>query len=230
MDRIHSITTLVVPAASTIHERCEDCRQPTCRCEPNTSLTALAAAVGETLSLEDLADTVICPTCHVAAGARCITRAGKPARESHGRRFEAMEQAAGITQHRATARREKQARGYTSNGLDHKAEAALLTAYAARINARASLDDDQALAADVREILRAAADRLTAMNPDTTMSRAALRTEVQLSVWDHHGTYNNTAVGRDITAVLAELAHIPLSGTRAAYAQRMREQYGAVTH
>ncbi|MFI2037591.1 hypothetical protein ACH470_23530 [Streptomyces bottropensis] len=97
--------------------------------------------------LDDLADTVICPTCHVAAGARCITRTGKPAREPHGRRFDALKQAAGITQHRATARREAQARGYTSNGLDHKAEAAPLTAYAARINARAQLDDEQHLAA-----------------------------------------------------------------------------------
>ncbi|RYJ26451.1 hypothetical protein CU044_3744 [Streptomyces sp. L-9-10] len=38
--------TLAAHTAGTIHERCENCRQPTCRCEPNTSLTALAAAVG----------------------------------------------------------------------------------------------------------------------------------------------------------------------------------------
>ncbi|MEU5136711.1 hypothetical protein [Streptomyces californicus] len=96
----------------------------------------------------DLAETVICPTCRVAKGARCLTRAGKPARETHGRRVEALEQAAGITEHRATARREAQARGYTSHGLDHKAEAALLTAYAARTGARPPLDDDQALATE----------------------------------------------------------------------------------
>ncbi|MFJ9029789.1 hypothetical protein ACIRQP_14895 [Streptomyces sp. NPDC102274] len=46
MDRIHSLTTLAVPAASTTHERCETCRQAPCRCEPNISLTALAVAVG----------------------------------------------------------------------------------------------------------------------------------------------------------------------------------------
>ncbi|WP_329148785.1 hypothetical protein OIU91_21260 [Streptomyces sp. NBC_01456] len=112
--------------------------------------THLAAPVeddDQAVTLEDLADAVICPECHVAAGVRCITRAGKPAREPHGRRFEAMEQAAGITQHRATARREAQARGYTSTGLDHKAEQALLTAYAARINACAQVDDEQRLAA-----------------------------------------------------------------------------------
>ncbi|MFD3917323.1 hypothetical protein [Streptomyces sp. NPDC058603] len=39
MDRIQSIATLAAPAASTTHERCDTCRQPTCRCEPNTSLT-----------------------------------------------------------------------------------------------------------------------------------------------------------------------------------------------
>ncbi|MFD5350184.1 hypothetical protein ACFWJY_42185 [Streptomyces anulatus] len=107
-------------------------------------------AAGQLADRVDLAETVICPTCRVAAGARCITRAGKPARETHGRRVEALEQAAGITEHRATARREAQARGYTSHGLDHKAEAALLTAYAARINDRAPLDGDQALAAEAR--------------------------------------------------------------------------------
>ncbi|MFI6700295.1 hypothetical protein ACIBJC_15180 [Streptomyces sp. NPDC050509] len=90
------------------------------------------AEASEQLTRGDLVDTVICPTCNVAVGVRCITRASKPAREPHGRRYSALEQAAGITQHRATARREAQARGYTSNGLDHKAEASLLTAYAAR--------------------------------------------------------------------------------------------------
>ncbi|MFJ2675102.1 hypothetical protein [Streptomyces sp. NPDC087525] len=44
MDRIRATATLAVPA-STTHERCDTCRQPTCRCEPN-NLTALAAAVG----------------------------------------------------------------------------------------------------------------------------------------------------------------------------------------
>ncbi|WP_326797460.1 hypothetical protein OG946_20235 [Streptomyces sp. NBC_01808] len=103
----------------------------------------------DTPSLEDLATTVTCPTCHVPAGARCTTRTGKPARESHGRRFEAVEQAAGITAHRATADREAQARGDRAPSLDRKAEQALLTAYAARINARAQLDDEQRLAAEL---------------------------------------------------------------------------------
>ncbi|MFF1416544.1 hypothetical protein [Streptomyces sp. NPDC058280] len=48
-------------------------------------------------------------------------------------------------------------------------------------------------------VLRATADRITAMHPDAAMSAGVLRTEVQLSVWDHHGTYSHVAVGRDIT-------------------------------
>ncbi|MCQ9706617.1 hypothetical protein [Streptomyces sp. BSP1] len=113
-------------------------------------------ATGQLADRVDLAETVICPTCRVAAGARCVTRAGKPARETHGRRVEALEQAAGITEHRATARREAQARGYTSHGLDHKAEAALLTAYAARISNRAPLDDDQVVTEAVEQFDRTA--------------------------------------------------------------------------
>ncbi|MFF4118980.1 hypothetical protein ACFY0P_36805 [Streptomyces sp. NPDC001714] len=108
-------------------------------------------ATAEPLSVEALVLTVVCPTCRVAAGARCITGASKLARESHGRRFEALEQAAGITQHRAAARREAEARGGWLTCLDRKAEGDLLTAYAARINARAQLDDDQALAAEATE-------------------------------------------------------------------------------
>ncbi|MEU7039797.1 hypothetical protein AB0A77_01900 [Streptomyces varsoviensis] len=88
----------------------------------------------ETLTMEDLTETVACPACHVAAGACCITRDGKPAREPHGRRFNAVEDAAGITQHRASARREAEARGGWLACLDRKAEQSLLTAYAARIN------------------------------------------------------------------------------------------------
>ncbi|MEV7654640.1 hypothetical protein AB0O39_10760 [Streptomyces anulatus] len=82
----------------------------------------------------ELITTAICPTCHVAAGARCVTRAGKPAREPHGRRFEAFENAVGITQHRAAVRREAEARGqWWSNGVDVEAEESLLAAYVARI-------------------------------------------------------------------------------------------------
>ena len=89
-------------------------------------------------SSEDLVNTVPCPTCYVGTNTRCITRAGKPAREAHGRRYEALEQMAGITQHRAEARRKAQARGYTSNGYDHKAEQELLRAYGARLAARSA--------------------------------------------------------------------------------------------
>ncbi|MEU0170160.1 hypothetical protein ABZ214_32715 [Streptomyces iakyrus] len=116
-------------------------------------------AAGQLADRFDLAETVICPTCRVAAGARCVTRAGKPARETHGRRVEALEQAAGITEHRATARREAQARGYTSNGLDHKAEAALLAAYAARISNRAPRDDDQVVTETRLDQAEAEADK-----------------------------------------------------------------------
>ncbi|MFF1957987.1 hypothetical protein ACFVWX_13475 [Streptomyces sp. NPDC058220] len=78
-------------------------------------------------------------------------------------------------------------------------------------------------------VMRATADRLTAMHPDAAMSASVLRTEVQLSVWDHHGVYNNVRVGRDITSALTAVAGLPLTGTRAAYALRLREQLGAVT-
>ncbi|WP_275463359.1 hypothetical protein [Streptomyces noursei] len=105
------------------------------------------ANTAEPLSLEDLTDTVICPTCHVAAGTRCVTRVGKPARAPHDRRFEAVEDAAGITQHRAAARREAEARGGWLICFDRKAEGDLLTAYADRLAGRAQLDDEQRLAA-----------------------------------------------------------------------------------
>ena len=85
----------------------------------------------ETPSHEDLVNTVPCPTCHVGTGARCITRAGKSARDAHGRRYEALEQAAGITQHRAAVRSQTPT-AWWSTGIDRKAEESLLAAYAAR--------------------------------------------------------------------------------------------------
>ncbi|MFF4839246.1 hypothetical protein ACFY2G_04185 [Streptomyces collinus] len=78
---------------------------------------------------DDLADTVICPACRAGRGARCITRSGKPARDWHGRRIDALEQAAGITQRRADDCREMRL------GVNHEAEQELLTAYATRIGA-----------------------------------------------------------------------------------------------
>ncbi|MBT2449464.1 hypothetical protein J7F03_20705 [Streptomyces sp. ISL-43] len=94
------------------------------------------------VTAEELVTTATCPTCHAPAGSRCITRAGKPAREPHGRRFEALEQAAGITAHRAAARREAEARGGWVAALDRKAEGALLTEYAARLRPSAQPDAD----------------------------------------------------------------------------------------
>ncbi|NML50557.1 hypothetical protein HHL19_12890 [Streptomyces sp. R302] len=81
----------------------------------------------------NLADTVSCPACRVGVGAPCITRAGKPAREIHSRRIEALETAAGITQYRAEQQR---ANGGLSYGINHAVESELFAAYAARINAR----------------------------------------------------------------------------------------------
>ncbi|MCL7377455.1 hypothetical protein [Streptomyces sp. 35G-GA-8] len=78
-------------------------------------------------------------------------------------------------------------------------------------------------------VLRATADRLTVMSPATAISVGALQSEVQLSVWDWHGIYNDAAVGRDITDTLAAVAELPLTGSRGAYAERLREQLGAVT-
>ncbi|MFE2600136.1 hypothetical protein ACFXCZ_27215 [Streptomyces sp. NPDC059396] len=74
-------------------------------------------------------------------------------------------------------------------------------------------------------VLGATADRLAAMNPATAMSPDALRTEVQLSVWDWHGVYNTAAVGRDITTTLAAAAELPIAGTRAQYADRLRQRF-----
>ncbi|APY88191.1 hypothetical protein DCW30_05770 [Streptomyces alfalfae] len=93
--------------------------------------TPQPSPTAEPRTLDDLVATVICPACRVPVGARCVTRAGKPARESHGRRVEALEQAVGITQHRAAVRSQKP-EAWWSNGVDRDAEAALLSAYAAR--------------------------------------------------------------------------------------------------
>ncbi|MGW1295136.1 hypothetical protein [Streptomyces sp. NPDC002533] len=71
-------------------------------------------------------------------------------------------------------------------------------------------------------ILSAAADRLEQMTPRAAMSAHARHLEIQLSVWDHHGVYNNVAVGRDITAALTAVRDVPLTGTRAEYAARLR--------
>ncbi|WP_432194735.1 zinc finger domain-containing protein [Streptomyces sp. bgisy027] len=105
------------------------------------------------VDLEALAVAVACPMCHAPAGARCTTHASKPAREPHGRRFEAVEDAAGITEHRAAARREAEARGGWVVALDRKAEDALSTAYAARVNAatEARLDQVEAEVATVED-------------------------------------------------------------------------------
>lgn len=91
---------------------------------------------------DDLVTTVSCPTCRVGTDARCVTRAGKPAREAHGRRYEALEQAAGITAHRAKGKRESEARGYPLYCHDNKAEAELLATYAARLAARNAPTED----------------------------------------------------------------------------------------
>ncbi|MCY0960847.1 hypothetical protein [Streptomyces sp. H27-H5] len=107
------------------------------RTEPNRAEEALPE-----VTIEDLVTTVTCPQCHVAAGSRCITRAGKPAREPHGRRFDGLEQAAGITEFRAAARREAEARGGWLVTLDGKTEGALLTAYATRLRPRTQPDAD----------------------------------------------------------------------------------------
>ncbi|MFJ7411601.1 hypothetical protein ACIQWZ_12405 [Streptomyces sp. NPDC098077] len=135
----------------------ERAEQAEAAAEQNAPVNAFEqGAAGLLAARVDLADTVICPTCRAAKGARCITRAGKPARETHGRRVEALEQAAGITQHRATAAREAEKRGGWVVALDRKAEDALLTAYAARIAARARTADDQVVNEAVEKFDRAA--------------------------------------------------------------------------
>lgn len=83
--------------------------------------------------------------------------------------------------------------------------------------------------AALEQVLRAVATRLDAMNPGTIMSSEALHSEVQLAVWDHHGTYNNSTVGRDINTALGALRHLPLTGTRCEYAMRLRLMHAGVT-
>ncbi|MCX4987140.1 hypothetical protein [Streptomyces sp. NBC_00572] len=92
-----------------------------------------APQVAERPHRGNLADTVACPACRVGVGAPCITRAGKPAREIHNQRIEALENAAGITQFRAE---QKRANGGLSYGINHAVESELFAAYAARVNAR----------------------------------------------------------------------------------------------
>ncbi|MFF3622353.1 hypothetical protein [Streptomyces sp. NPDC002467] len=82
------------------------------------------------VTLEGLVTSVACPTCHVAAGSRCITRSRKPATTPHSRRYDDLEQAAGITQNRAERRLAANGHSY---GIDRQAEAGLLAAYATRI-------------------------------------------------------------------------------------------------
>lgn len=81
----------------------------------------------------------------------------------------------------------------------------------------------------IDQVLRNVAARLDAMNPGTIMSAGALHSEVQLAVWEYHGIYNDTIVGRDINTVLGAVRELPLVGTRAEYAMRIHLMLGAVS-
>ncbi|MFJ9889823.1 hypothetical protein ACIQRW_28765 [Streptomyces sp. NPDC091287] len=94
--------------------------------------------------------------------------------------------------------------------------------------AQLAVTSSRTLAHRLPAILTAAASRLEQMTPQAAMSEQARRAEIQLSVWDHHGVYNDVAVGRDITATLAAVRDVPLTGTRAAYAARLRAAATAV--
>ncbi|MFF2522264.1 hypothetical protein [Streptomyces liangshanensis] len=76
-------------------------------------------------------------------------------------------------------------------------------------------------------VLRATATRIEAMHPGARMAQSALRTAVQLSVWDHHGIYNSPEVGPDITVVLTAAAEIPMNCTRQEYAEQLRAALAA---
>ncbi|NDZ63585.1 hypothetical protein [Streptomyces cyaneofuscatus] len=89
--------------------------------------------------------------------------------------------------------------------------------------------DPGTLAHRLPAILTATADRLEQMTPQAAMSEQARHTEIQLSVWGHHGVYNDAVVGRDITGTLAAVRDVPLTGTRAEYAARLRTAVLAVT-
>lgn len=75
----------------------------------------------------------------------------------------------------------------------------------------------------VRLILDAAATRIQAMTPHAPMTEACRFTEIQISTWDHHGVYNSVSVGQDITAALAAVQPLPLTGTRTQYAHAVRQ-------
>ena len=66
--------------------------------------------------------------------------------------------------------------------------------------------------AAIDKVLHTVAEHLAAMNPGTIMSAGALHSEVHLAVWEHHGIYNNTRVGRDINRVLGAVSHCPSPG------------------
>ncbi|MFB7763621.1 hypothetical protein [Streptomyces xiamenensis] len=123
--------TWVLMCPTHEEQPCDSCEE--CAAEEAAREAAPVAPAGS-LSLESLAATVICPACHVAAGARCVTRAGKVASYPHGRRIDALADAAGITAHRTAQDRD----GWTS-GIDRMAEQNLLAVYAAQNGARGGL-------------------------------------------------------------------------------------------
>ncbi|MBT2505139.1 hypothetical protein J7I98_04350 [Streptomyces sp. ISL-98] len=68
------------------------------------------------------------------------------------------------------------------------------------------------------------------MNRRTRMSANSRFVEIQVAVWDYHGNYSSSTpeFGRDIVATLTAVRDLPLTGTRAEYAARLRLALGAV--
>ncbi|MEU6441364.1 hypothetical protein [Streptomyces sp. NPDC047046] len=166
------------------------------------------------VSLSTLADTVACPACHMAAGHDCVTRAGKRAREPHGARYAAVEQAAGVTEHRDAAAREAKARG-TWLTIDRKAETALLTAYAGQLAARAQADTDRAVTAerpraerieralDAVEYAEETGARVETVEDAEALYAAALVTEADADAGTWRGEWIGEHATRDTEALFA---------------------------
>lgn len=99
-----------------------------------------------------------------------------------------------------------------------------------RIRATATLAAPAPLdSAGLDIVLRDVARRLSEINPGTIMSANRLHTEVQVAVWDYHGTYTDVVVGPDINRVIGHVRHLPLTGTRCEYALRLRLMLAGVT-
>lgn len=168
-----------------------------------------APKVAERPHRGNLADTVACPACRVGVGAPCITRAGKPARDIHNRRIEALENAAGITHLRAETKRANNGLFYA---IDNAVESELFAAYAARVNARvqapAAVRDEPSNwwtitdPASGEEVARVYGETYQDMTP-----RAEALPEVRAVIRKHRGFSRRRLLMSELTPAQVEEQH-----------------------